>query len=295
MRAQLELRSANYENASRDLARANALLGGDQTRDLLFVRKWSAVVTALSKNDCIPLLRFRDEAQLAGDWESVREADLYLLKVKFDEQRFNHLYFGTPYRGYRERIARETGRTPSSQHYIHGPISAPRLDVTSGEFNSGLTLNAAKRNHQLFAVLLRDLYRPQSLGGLFSELFHGEHFNIFSSPGRIHQTMRRARRWIEEHRLPLSIDEHDSRYKLSVTAPFAFVLPLENTNVDWFEIQFRRMEKAYRERAEIIPREACEDLGLSASSMRRLASWATDQGKLLRVGLGPATRYLIPR
>jgi hypothetical protein len=83
------------------------------------------------------------------------------------------MYFGTAFAAYRSRIEAEVGHGPSANFFRFGEINSPCLDMSTGELDTGLKLKAAKANHQVLRVFLRDFYRPCSLGSLFSELFPG--------------------------------------------------------------------------------------------------------------------------
>ncbi len=207
LRAQVHIQQARFSEARADLDRAALIFTGEQTIDQLFVRKWQAIIEGLSSGSSEAISRFQREAEERQHWESVREADLYQVKVKFNHEHFLRLYVGTPYESYRQRIERELGRVPAEDSYRFGRAEGDALDLRTGRITSENALNPGKKIHQLFELLSRDLYRPIRLGGIFTELFQGECFDIFSSPSRVHQLIRRARRWLEETETPLLILE----------------------------------------------------------------------------------------
>ena len=99
LRAQVHLLTGDPAKAKRDLDRAAGLLGSEATFDELFVRKWRAVIESQESRSIEPLEKFKAEALARNDSESLREADSFALKITFDERRFEHLLFGTPFRG----------------------------------------------------------------------------------------------------------------------------------------------------------------------------------------------------
>src|SRR5205807_7801047 len=126
---------------------------------------------ALQNQNLEPLQRLRAMAQNAQDWEGMREADLFTLKLDFQRSRFLHLIFGTPYEEYRTRIMRETGQENDRTVYVFGEKQAPRLDLRTAEIDRHPALNPGRKSHQLIEVLLRDFYRPQRVPAIFSNLF----------------------------------------------------------------------------------------------------------------------------
>jgi hypothetical protein len=75
------------------------------------------------------------------------------------------------------------------------------------------------------------------------------------------------------------------------TGPFAFRVNLEAKSPDWFAVQMQRLRKIYGAGSEILPRRACEQLGLSSTSLRRLTSQAVARGEMIRLGEASRTSY----
>jgi hypothetical protein len=287
------LQRREFLKAREELAAAGALLGSNQTFDQFFVRKWSAIADGLESADAAPVLAFREEAHARGDWESVREADRYALLIQFDEARFQHLMFGTPFESYRKRICRQLGRELTQTKFLFGDLQAPVMDVTTGRVNEGPGLALGRKCHQLIEVLLRDLYRPQRLGALFAELCPGEHFDLFSSPDRVHQLIRRTRRWTESENLPIQIHEHKGFYSLKMTGPFAFILPLHRQPVDIMSQHFQKLCSNFKPKQVFTAREARGAIALPRSSFQLFINWAIENGRVEKFGTQRDTCYRI--
>lgn len=293
--AQIHIRSRNFFAAEKNLDEAARLLGSESTSDQLFVRKWQAVLSGFNAGSAAPIKVFREEALSRGHWESVREADLYILSIEFEKHAFDHLVFGTPFEFYRQRIYRELKTVPDADSMIYGVAGARTLDLLSGQLRDDSRLKAGQAIHRLLNVLLRDLYRPLRVGGLFSELFPHDYFDIHSSPDRVHQILRRTRRWLEQQRIPIVIDEHTGAYRIAFTGDFAFALPLNHPDggVTQMTVQFEKLAKRYGEAPSFTAREAREELGIPLTSFNRLISWALAAGQVERLGTGAKTQYVI--
>ena len=291
MRAQVHITKNDFAQAKSDLDEAMSLFGPEQTLDHLFVRKWKAVLASIESSSPLPLMEFRQAAQAQRDWESVREADLFALKIQFDKDKLDHLYFGTPFGSYRERVRRKLGTAPEETSYIFGKPGSPTLDLLTGEIEGFPHLTAGGKVHQCLEILTRDFYRPISLGGLFAELFPWEYFEIDSSPNRVHQIIRRTRRWLEDARLPMEVIEDASHYSVRITGDFALLVPLERGSVEWHELQLQKLRSTTSALDAFSASEARTKLGLSVASFKRLASWALEHGKFEKLGAGCATLY----
>ena len=292
LRGQARYLQGKLAHCESDLNEAARVFGPEDGPDQLLVRKWRAVLQGIEKRSIEPLLAFRQVALERQQWERVRETDLHGLKIRFDGPTMNHLVFGTPFAPYRARVEREVGRRVATDHFLFGAEGAPSLDLLTGEMSvEGSGPNPGKKIHKLLGVLLEDLYRPLPIGALFSRLFPGDYFDVFSSPNRIHQVLWRARQWIGEENLPLEIHESEGSYSLKITGDFAFVLRLEQKPIDGLAAEWNRLESAYLGDGEFRSVQAADRLGVSATQLRRLVKWGVENGKLERVGSGSQIRY----
>lgn len=287
LRAQIAIERGSREEASMSLEKASVLLRSEQTLDRLFIEKWRAVLAGTSE----ALLAFRSRAQEFGDSESVRETDLALVRSNFDHERFQHLYFGSPLAGYRRRILDRIGREPVESEYRYG-IGGRCFDLATGEGVGDL--NTGKKIHQVFAVLLRDFYKPLSVNALFAELFRHEHFDVNSSPSRVHQLLRRSRAWLREAEVDASIEEANGQYRLIAGPSVSFRI-----NVDLGDLEPRtpllaKLRAVRSTETWFSARDACESLGLSATSGRRLLQWGLETGRLEKQGASTKTVYRFP-
>ena len=291
MRAQIWLRRSDFAAAKADLDAGTELASREKTLDLFLIQKWTAVLELLQKRDAKGLQTFRRRAVEADDWESVRESDLYLLKAEFDHAKFEHLYFGTPFAGYRAKIERELGRTPTTESFILGSRKGPRIEIERGLVDGEDSLRFGGKTHRVLQILTRDFYRPASLGGLFADLFPEEYFNVFSSPNRVRQIVSRARRFFEAAGLPLVIEEHGGTYRLSVEGDVGLLVGREARTAEPHLDQIRKLSAVYSE--GFTSRQGREALALSPSSFKRLMSWAIEQGIAERVGATTSTYYVL--
>jgi tetratricopeptide (TPR) repeat protein len=297
LRGQVFLNLHDLARAKTELEAASGLLSSNTSMDLLFVKKWLAHIQALESRSLTPLLEFKKEALARQDWESLREADRFGLKVEFSEPRFEHLIFGSPFARYRETVFQELDRRLESDFYVLGEPSGPCLDLNSCRLvGSGAEiLNPGKKTHQLLEALLRDFYRPMRVGGLFAELFPGEHFDIFSSPDRIHQILRRSRILLKEKGIPVKIVENGTNYSLRVESGFSFLVPLQRMPVDGHHVHLAKLAEFYQPDREFSAKEAREKLKMPKSSFQVLSAWAVANGKLEMRGPKNMVRYRIPR
>jgi len=280
LRAQLHLKSGELDHALSELAISQELLGSSRTEDYQFITKWKLIVNALQNQTTQPLDQLRTLAADAQDWEGMREADLFSLKIHFNRARYLHLVFGTPFEAYRQRVFRETGTENDRSIYVYGEKQSPRLDLRTAEIDGHPALNPGRKSHQLLDVLLRDFYRPQRVPALFSNLFPGEHFDIFSSPDRVYQAVRRTRRWFETDHVPLEIREKDGFYSLHITGDFSFRVPLQRDSVECMNLHFNNLLGAFGQIQAFSAKEARDKLQLSRRTIQRLMNWGLETGRI---------------
>jgi tetratricopeptide (TPR) repeat protein len=282
--AQVHLQEGNFAAARRLITSAVPDASKSQSNNDWSALKLKLVLDGLENRDTKPLLQLRKLAEQKKDWSAIRDADLYLLKVDFKVEGFLHLYFGSPLPGFRNRIRDELGRVPDRRIYVLGKKSAPRFDLEAGQVDGKTVMRAGLKCHQLISVLLRDFYQPLRIGGLHAALFPGDHFDISSSPDRVHQVLRRTRRWLDANRIPVRIEESDGFYSLAIEGNISFRIPIDQQPKN---LLARRMEKlmgAFPE-GELFTTEKIQDrLGISMTSAHRLLHHAIEAGKVERLG-----------
>lgn len=294
LKTEMFIQEEDFHQARLALKQAQALSDDKQVAvDSFYVEIWQAVLNGLESNDPAPLLQLRNEANRRGLWERVREIDFYLCKIESrssepDLDRFNYLVFGTPHKAFRNRVTSQTGLQVESESYIYGNPTAPCVDVTAGNI---VGLKPGKKVHQVLDVVLRDFYRPASVGALFSELYPTERFNVQTSPARVHQLLSRTRVWLQENEIPAVLKSENNGVQMELTDAFSFCVPLERTGLNTFGSQWARLKKTFPADAEFTASEARETIGLKPSSFKSLIRWALNTHQVDRFGQSVSTKY----
>ena len=293
IRAQAHIAKSDYASAREDLIRSLAIIGSGPTREPLHVLKWFKIIEAFEKKSVEPLEYFKKVAITQNDWFSIRDADLYRLLVKYDENIFNHLYFGSPQPGYRRHIEKELGKKPSAKTFYWGTTSGPVLDLT-GENISGESrgLKPGQKVHRVLEILSRDFYAPCSVGHVFSNLHQGEYFDPDTSPKRVRQLIYRARKWIDENKLPLVIYENEGLYSLETVGQIRILVSMEREQPTEQSVFLHRLGLEFKDK-EFTAVQARAVLELSYGKWHRFISAAIEDNKVAVVGSARTTRYRI--
>jgi hypothetical protein len=294
-RAQLHIQDRNFEAAKLDIETGERYLESAKTGDRLLFLKWKLILDGLESKSLGPLRDLHQRAIDNRSWEDLRLADLYSLRIKFDQGLFLHLIFGTPYAGFRKRILEEMGRSSDRAIYYLGPKNAARMDLHIGRIDHAKkiyrALPAGGKCHQLLEVLLRDFYHPLRIAGIFSELFPGEHFDPGSSPDRVHAIILRTRTWIRENKIPTEIRESNGFYTLAINGEFSFRIPLERQAVDVMSLHFETLQQALHGSPTFTANQARSQLKLARQTVQRIINWGLERGLLERLGVGKNVTY----
>lgn len=291
-RAQAYFQGGDPVRARKEVAVLQSQNAGP-TNDELVVIKYQLLFEGIESKSLEPINRLRALAIRNRDSAAHREADLFSLKVKFNLERFLYLYFGTPFTAFRERITKELNFYPDRDTYVLGPKNSPRFDLRTGLIDGKPMLNPGHGCHQMIDVLLRDFYQPARVPALFSMLFQREHFEPNSSPDRVHQQIRRTRRWLEQSGFPIYINEDDGFYSLDISGKFSFRVPLNREMIEPQAIQFRQIQDAFAKAGTFSAREIREKLDLPKTTVFRLLKWADENGKVTRIEAGSNIVYKI--
>jgi len=306
LKAQAHIASSRYSEARENLELSHEILQKTETVDSLFVMKWRAIVDGLERGELNHLLNFKNLAVEKREWESVREASLFELKIQslhksISMDQLNHLYFGTPFACYRKRTQDFLGVLPNAQEYSYGFSKGPKFDLLTGRFAqfspepefAAQSIAPGKKVHQFLCSLLRDFYRPPNIGEIFAELFRGEYFDIFSSPARVHQILWRTRDWIRRSKIPVVIQNKFGAYTIRVVGPFSFQIPLNFQPINPNQICLLRLREVMKPGEAFSSTQAMHALAIKHSFLKSFAQWAIQKNDLVKIGAGSATLYVL--
>jgi hypothetical protein len=293
LRAQIHFQNGDFNPALLDLTQAEGILSASGVHDALFITKWQAAIAAFKCRSTTPLKNFIKQAVRSQEWEAAREAELQGLRIAHDPALFRNLFFGTPLPAFRLRIGHELGVDVALQpeFTVIGPESGPCLDIVSGELDGRSAFIPGSKAHQTVEVLSRDLYRPANLGSLFSHIYPEEYFDIFSSPGRVHQTLTRTREWLRRSGTGLELVERQGQYVLKVPDGLRLRLPKERSPVNWFEAAYARMGRHFQDRRIFSSSALRSHLEMTDAESKRFLGWAVENRRIEKIGRGRGSAY----
>ena len=222
LRAQCHVSLGDLAKARAELAEA-VRIGG---RGFAVV-KWEAVIEARESGSTEPLERFRAEALAIEDWENVRFADYQASFVAFDETRFRQLLFGTPWRRFRAHAQRNLGRAIGETELVYGNPAGRKIDLVRGTVDGMAFMKPGEATHTILMTLLRDFYKPTSIGQLFSALMPGEDFDPSTSPAMVQRALIRTRQLLQDFNLPVELRSSSQGISLALGEGVCFVIPFD--------------------------------------------------------------------
>ena len=287
IRAELAILQDDFLEADRQLKIAETFLN-DKSSDHLFLRKWRAVMHLVRNGDSAPLRQIAVEAADASQWETVRSCDYQLLKFAGTQKLFEDLYAGTPIAAYRAALVRVTGgRFQLPTVSVRG-TGEQVFNLTTGEID-GEDIFARKKNlHKMLLALSADAYRPLRIGGIFLSVFPGEHFDIFSTPDRLHQLMFRLRSVLKSAGGPVDIVEQNRFYRVVVQSDWRMEVPLDLAAMEPAPIV--KLRQIFGNKY-FSTKSAADSLEMPVTTLRRVLKAALDSNLLVQDGRGPASRY----
>ena len=294
------LAQRKWDEARKFLDEARSRLERPDAPEALFIRVFQAFLDFArlkgGSGSREALHGARAEALARGNWEIVRNCD-YLEAVELrDEGLLRHVYFGTPYPWYRERLLAHFGPVDAAAlaRYAWNPRQrseeGPLLSVFTCEYEGTKVLPPGGLLQRLLIVLISDFYRPLRFMEIYSRLYPGQHYNPETSPWQVYNAATRLRQVFENHRIPLTLVEEGGFYRLTADAPVVLVVeegelmgerhavPLEKIRSEWPHEPFS-------------PAEAKRVAGVSERSLLRALQHGMSNGIVERLGRGRATRY----
>ena len=135
--AQWAIATDQFVIAEQSLEHATRLLQKTGTTESLYAEKWRIVLqflrAATPDREHEKLLALRLSALRTENWETVRDCDFHSLQRLPQQKLFDHLYSGSPYQPFRDRMLRVMpGLKPSSQNYkwqLSGSAGASHREI----------------------------------------------------------------------------------------------------------------------------------------------------------------------
>jgi len=290
LRGQIYFHQNLISKAETDLCKAQEILQLTNTYDELLVRKWKLIILSHKTNDTEPLNNLKKIATEKSHWETVREADLYSLKIKYDQNKYDFLYFGTPYESFRLKLTDEIQKSPSS-FYTLGDPNGMKISLMTGEFISSQKSQISPKLHNLLITLTDDFYAPLWVGAIFSKTYPGEYFDIDSSPIRVRQIISNLRKWFLKNKIECNIVSSNGRYKLQINNGISFEINTKKFIISAINRNFEILKKNFDPGTPFTINDLASKVEGSRSHFHRLIRWALNHKFIVKFGKGKATRY----
>jgi tetratricopeptide (TPR) repeat protein len=308
----------NKWNMTESLLDEAEKLNAEAHRYQLFIEKWRVIAKLIQNPKSSAVFaeteQLRAKAISMGAWETHRDLDLHLGMSREDQPLLVKLYFGTPYRSYRRQIEdffRLRGWTfPNSLLWSFAESSpelslgttnetSPQecvLNIYEGAKNGVALVKAGQNLHRLLILLSSDLYRPISIGYVFSQLYPKEFFNPLTSPSRVFHNIKRLRNMFTENKIPIHIMFDKGHSSLKPTGPVGLLLqknsaltPLSASKLSQLAI-LKNLKKHFPFRSFSVG-DAAQQTSLSPTTIRTILKNALLHRRVYSTGVGRATRY----
>ncbi len=296
LETQVMIQLKQWSPAEEAISKALNCLPASNTTSGLFAKKWQAILESLKMQRPSPLLEeVRQLSQKLRHWETYREADFYFASTSNDHELFRKLYFGTPYRSYRERIQAYAGDDfqITEEASWNGQVfktEEREFSLLSAQEKSH-ELKVGQALHRLLIVLSIDFYKPVNPVAAFSEVFPDEYFSP-TSINRVHQLVKRLRTKFSRHEIPLEILTQESHYKLHFSAPYSLRILKDFPPLEKSELEFQKLKTLMGEKV-LSAKEIRESLDISIGKAHSFLKWAEKAGYIQATGRGTKTKYQI--
>ena len=311
--AQTLIFQRSWEPARKTLEQAAAVVLKDgDSYYWLIVQQWQAVLEYFTSRDPKLALRklreIKGKFESIGRWENARACAFYAAYCSRNREELLHLYFGTPYAGFRVKILKLLGhgedKLPEAYDYrLHGhrPGSSllPHVESLNGQCDaSAAKLKPGQLPQRLLQALASDFFSPPNIFGLHQYVYPDLHFDPIGSAEKIAQGLKRLREWLHTNRVPLEIVEQRQRYCL--VAPNGLSLRVHRSSTardaDGARLaDFLNQVTAAFGTRPFQSRDIQKLLKISDWSARNLVKVALEHSKLDKSGRGPATSYRVSR
>lgn len=269
-----------------------------------YLQKWLCV-NLMKTNPKKALYEFKElqkKAYLSTSWEVFRDCEFYIAKITNSSDRFNKLYFGTPYPAYRKYMLSRVKHFQPDENYLWsgGQITSkksPVLDLSTFSFYNSHQSLATQGGvlHRILLSLLSDLFRPLTVGAIFSKTYLDEYYNHSSSGLKVRQGIFRLQKLLERASLAIQVS-YKNGYSVEILEPLAIRLSRTLININKPLTKEELLLKQISNNFKQTPFSATElalFLGQSHSSSVRLLNKLMRTQEIKLLGKGHTIKYLI--
>lgn len=263
--------------------------------------KWKTILQVESGSvDKNELLSVSQIANTHSMWEIARDCETRFAFLTKNPIFLKRVFYGTPWEKFRERIYKkfkdEVNFTTTFDMWLYPyneesnkEKTEPQFVIDTEEGTIGkLSLKKASLSHRLIRVLVSDLYRPHSIGGMFSKLFEDESFDIATSPNRIYRAISELRELIEIEKIPLEIRQIGHGYKLIPLIGIKIRIP-SSFDAKKIDIKISNLKAKFKD--DFTAKEVSEELNVSIKTAQRMINAAIDSNTIEKFKIKTAVRY----
>lgn len=294
----LHIRAMAYQHlgqlkkSNTDIYKALNVFGNTKTSDSFLIYRQLYINKTIQYKNPEFLDKFKLMALENAEYESLRYADYWLLKIKFNQNRFLKLYYGTSYLDFQKKLKMNFPQGQLKSYYIYGNKNFPCLDLTTEplKFNNK-NLNLTKQIHRLLLILIQDQYNPARLGNIFSAVIPDSFYMVNDSNILIHQAIKRLRHWLKQNKIPLRIQCKYKRYQLIPHGPISILINANSYNLLSRSSPFQLL-KANFAKSDFTLKQVQQVLKVSKATAHRIITNEILSKTIQKSGTGKNTKYL---
>lgn len=211
----------------------------------LRIKKWKIVTNMLKEKNGLSIERKREEAHYDSEiinqisqlstyafrhkyYEEYRDCEFFHAWYTNDELKMSALYYCTSFLGFRKKIKFHLKKfTPKAEwkyypSYFNQQESLDLVKVDQNSFEIDCEINfkhlyfkLSTLERRLLLCLIQDIYRPSSMGRIFSNVYFEEQFfNPYSTPNRIRRLVNLLNKKFQKLNLPLVVKSFSGGYQV---------------------------------------------------------------------------------
>ncbi len=238
LKAQLLFEQKNFEQALEVLNTSKKTLMPNPSKYQLMIEYWEILceISLQPKNKELwqRWRKLRLDSVRNDFWSLVRQCDFHSAVLEGNKDLFLKVYFGTPFRTYREKLIKsfpEKCEIPKSYLWNSAPGDVPKGNILNISDSGGLAVkHELKKGHLTYRILqalASDFYIPFKTETIFNYVFPSEYFNPTSSYSKTKNGVRRAQVWLNKNQIPIEIRSDAGAYRIFFLKPFYLQVQLQ--------------------------------------------------------------------
>lgn len=294
--AQCYFYQSKYDDAIQLLQ--SQIISDNISIEMMRLKKWYCLAQLKKQTNSILYLeqmkKLRQINLVQFYFEEVRDCDFYLGLFENNMNDLTKIYFGTQFSGFKKKILYHLPQFQPNESWHHDldlvGIEEQRKDRSFLSIDLDFYKKLTNLQRKLLYCLMRDFYRPISMGEIYSFVYDHAYFDPMTTPDRIRRSIYNLNKTLKQLHIPFYINSYSGFYILTATIGCRLMMQKKSL-ISFSQIEKMKKDQIFKVNQWRSCQEISEQQGWSRSKTQRWLKSLLDKRQILSRGSFKDRKY----